>query len=100
MIFWSALASIGYIILIATPVTTPGVLYSAVFLTVSSIAFGIATTIAWVGPNVIGHYEKATAMGLTYTWEKPSPRRSTGPATHSSTTRYDHCLQDLTAHTV
>lgn len=67
MMFWSALASIGYIILIATPITKPGVLYFAVFLTVSSIAPGIATTIAWVGSNYANHYKKATAMGLTFT---------------------------------
>jgi len=56
--FWSGLSSIGYIIFLTVPITKPGVLYFAVFLTVASIAPGIATTIAWVGANFSNHYKK------------------------------------------
>jgi hypothetical protein len=49
MMFWSALSTIGYILLVTIPISKPGVLYFAVFLTVAAIAPSIATTISWTG---------------------------------------------------
>ncbi|KAL7409434.1 transporter [Mrakia frigida] len=66
LMFWSALASVGYIILLTVPISSPGVLYFAIFLTVGSIAPGIACNIAWVGGNFGNHYKKATSFGLTF----------------------------------
>lgn len=62
MMFWATLNTIGYIILSTVPITKPGVLYFAVFLTVASTAPQIASTIAWAGGNFANHYKRAVAM--------------------------------------
>lgn len=49
LMFWSAIAMIGFIILLAVPISQPGVLYFAVFLAVMSVGPLIATCISWTG---------------------------------------------------
>jgi nitrate/nitrite transporter NarK len=66
MFFWSTLSTIGYIIFLTVPITKPGPLYFAVFLTVASIAPCIATTIVWSGNSFANHYKKAFAMGAIF----------------------------------
>lgn len=66
MFFWSSLATIAYIIFITVPITKPGVLYFAVFLSVASIAPCIATTIVWASSNFTNHYKKAMALGMVF----------------------------------
>lgn len=48
-LFWSVIAGIGYILLIAIPIQYPGPRYFAVFLTVMSTGPLIACTISWTG---------------------------------------------------
>ncbi|KAL1408170.1 hypothetical protein Q8F55_004975 [Vanrija albida] len=65
--FWSTIAVIGYILLVAIPPNkVPGVRYFAVFLTTMAIAPMIGTTITWTGNNFGNHYKKAVAMGMVF----------------------------------
>ncbi|WVQ83940.1 hypothetical protein IAT38_006084 [Cryptococcus sp. DSM 104549] len=66
LMFWSAMAAIGYLLFLTIPSKYPGALYFAVFLTTCSIAPCIATTIVWTGNSFSGHYKKATSMGLVF----------------------------------
>ncbi|OXC66800.1 hypothetical protein C367_02566 [Cryptococcus neoformans Ze90-1] len=66
LMFWSALAAIGYLLFITIPVEFPGARYFAVFLTTCSIAPCIATTIVWSGNTFGQHYKKATSMGFIF----------------------------------
>ena len=53
----SAIACVGYIILLTVPISQPGVLYFAVFLTTAAVGPLIATTIAWTGNTWGNHCE-------------------------------------------
>ncbi|KAK4688579.1 MFS transporter, ACS family, pantothenate transporter, partial [Tremellales sp. Uapishka_1] len=66
MMFWSAMAAIGYLLFLTVPFKNTGVLYFAVFLTTASIAPCIATTITWSANTFGNHYKKATAMGMVF----------------------------------
>lgn len=66
--FWSTLAVVGYIVLLATTPKGPtvGAQYFAVFLTTASIAPLISTTITWAGGSFGSHYRKAVALGMVF----------------------------------
>lgn len=66
LIFWSFMAVVGYILLITIPLSRPGGLYFAVFLTIGSIAPCIATTIVFAAGNFGNHYKKAVSMGMVF----------------------------------
>ncbi|WRT65182.1 uncharacterized protein IL334_002125 [Kwoniella shivajii] len=66
LMFWSAMAAIGYLLFLVIPKRYPGALYFAVFLTTCSIAPCIATTIVWSGNTFGNHYKKATSMGFIF----------------------------------
>ncbi|WWC67492.1 uncharacterized protein I206_101400 [Kwoniella pini CBS 10737] len=66
LMFWSAMAAIGYLLFLVIPIRYPGGLYFAVFLTTCSIAPCIATVIVWSGNTFGNHYKKATSMGLIF----------------------------------
>ncbi|GHJ88189.1 hypothetical protein NliqN6_4591 [Naganishia liquefaciens] len=68
LIFWSFMAVIGYILLITIPLSRPGGLYFAVFLTIGSIAPCIATTIVFAAGNFGNHYKKAVSMGMVFSF--------------------------------
>lgn len=64
--FWTFMAIIGYICFLTIPISKPGGLYFACFLTVGAIAPCIATVITWSGNTFTGHYKKATSMGMIF----------------------------------
>lgn len=87
LLFWFTVSIIGYILLLAVPLSSPvsaasrssaneselsiipslqGVLYFAVFIVIGGIAPCIATTIVWAGNTFGNHYKRATSMGLTF----------------------------------
>ncbi|KAJ9103578.1 hypothetical protein QFC20_004734 [Naganishia adeliensis] len=68
LIFWSFMAVVGYILLITIPLSRPGGLYFAVFLTIGSIAPCIATTIVFAAGNFGNHYKKAVSMGMVFSF--------------------------------
>lgn len=47
--FWSAIATLGYILLMVLPRSVPGVHYFALFIATAGAAPMIATTISWTG---------------------------------------------------
>lgn len=47
--FWSAIATLGYVLLMALPRSVPGVQYFALFIATAGAAPMIATTISWTG---------------------------------------------------
>lgn len=68
LMFWSAVATIGYILLMVLPRGVPGVHYFALFIATAGAAPMIATTITWTG-NTWGngnHFKKAVAMGMVF----------------------------------
>jgi hypothetical protein len=66
--FWSAFATLGYILLMVIPRSSPGAQYFALFMATAGAAPMIATTISWTG-NTWGngnHYKKAITMGMVF----------------------------------
>jgi hypothetical protein len=67
--FWSAIATLGYVLLMALPSgKVPGVHYFALFIATAGAAPMIATTISWTGNTWSNgnHYKKAIAMGMVF----------------------------------
>jgi hypothetical protein len=66
--FWSAIATLGYVLLMVLPRSVPGVHYFALFIATAGAAPMIATTISWTGNTWSGgnHYKKAIAMGMVF----------------------------------
>jgi hypothetical protein len=49
LMFWSAIATLGYVLLMVLPRSVPGVHYFALFIATAGAAPMIATTISWTG---------------------------------------------------
>lgn len=66
--FWSAVATIGYVLLMVLPKSVPGVHYFALFIATAGAAPMIATTISWTGNTWPqgNHYKKAITMGMVF----------------------------------
>jgi hypothetical protein len=64
LMFWSLVCCIGYAILLAVPISKPGVQYFAVFITTMAVGPLIATTISWTA-NTWGHHCKLPSFNPT-----------------------------------
>jgi hypothetical protein len=64
IIITSAIAAIGYIILLAAPVDKPGVSYFGTILAATGIYPSTAIVLAWPANNVSGQTKRCTANAL------------------------------------
>lgn len=63
----SSLAIIGYIILLSTPVTKPGIAYLGTIFAAAGIYPSTAIVLSWPAANVSGQSKRATATAMTIT---------------------------------
>ncbi|KAJ8064815.1 hypothetical protein OCU04_007123 [Sclerotinia nivalis] len=67
ILFSSCFAIIGYIILLATPNTKPGISYLGTFFAAGGIYPSTAIILSWPAANVSGQTKRATATAMTIT---------------------------------